>query len=174
MGKADQRDRNLRRCEFEYASAFASWCELACLLCSATVTQSTMKRIILFTTLFTTMLSFSAAAPSNPLSVGDPAPQVTAITESGVSLDLGSFYAKQKYTLVYFYPKADTPGCTAQGCSLRDSYEVLTQKSVAIIGVSTDTVKAQADFKAPPPPKLQPLEQVAHALLMTNEFLFID
>jgi peroxiredoxin Q/BCP len=107
-----------------------------------------MKRFTLFATLLTSMLSFSAAATPQPLSVGDPAPKVTSITEAGVSLELGSLYSKQKYTLVYFYPKADTPGCTAQGCSLRDSYEVLTQKGVAIVGVSTDTVKAQADFKA--------------------------
>ncbi|MEY4488001.1 MAG: hypothetical protein RIQ79_509 [Verrucomicrobiota bacterium] len=107
-----------------------------------------MKHIALFATLFITMHAFSAAATPQPLSVGDPAPKVASITEAGAPLDLGELYSNQKYTLVYFYPKADTPGCTAQGCALRDSYEVLTQKGVAIIGVSTDTVKAQADFKA--------------------------
>ncbi len=50
--------------------------------------------------------------------------------------------------MVYFYPKADTPGCTAQGCSLRDSYATLTEKGVAVVGVSTDTVRDQAAFKA--------------------------
>jgi peroxiredoxin Q/BCP len=49
--------------------------------------------------------------------------------------------------LVYFFPKADTPGCTAQGCSLRDAYEQLTQKGVAVVGVSHDDVAAQSAFK---------------------------
>jgi peroxiredoxin Q/BCP len=49
--------------------------------------------------------------------------------------------------LVYFYPKADTPGCTKQGCSLRDAYEELTDKGVAVIGVSYDTVAKQRAFK---------------------------
>jgi peroxiredoxin Q/BCP len=48
---------------------------------------------------------------------------------------------------VYFYPKADTPGCTAQGCSIRDGYESLTSKGVAVIGVSHDDVAAQKAFK---------------------------
>ena len=58
------------------------------------------------------------------LQVGDNAPEVTGTTETGQTLDLASVYPKQTYTLVYFYPKADTPGCTAQGCSLRDGYEL--------------------------------------------------
>ena len=105
-----------------------------------------MKRFALLALLFTTMISFSAAA--EPLAVGATAPKVTAQNEAGTAFDLGELYSKQKYTLVYFYPMADTPGCTAQGCALRDSYETLTQKGVAIVGVSTDSVKAQADFKA--------------------------
>lgn len=89
------------------------------------------------------MFSFSRA---ESLNVGDAAPQLTVTTEDGTSLNLGDVY-KKGYTLVYFYPKADTPGCTAQGCSLRDSYEVLTKKGVTVIGVSTDDVAAQKAFK---------------------------
>ena len=80
------------------------------------------------------------------LKVGDAAPQLTAITEQGTPINLGDVY-KKGVTLVYFYPKADTPGCTAQGCSLRDAYEALTQKGVTVIGVSTDDVAAQKAFK---------------------------
>jgi peroxiredoxin Q/BCP len=105
-----------------------------------------MKRLALLALLFTSMISFSSAA--EPLAVGSPAPKVAALTDAGATLDLGDLYSKQKYTLVYFYPRADTPGCTAQGCSLRDAYEALTQKGVAIVGVSTDSVKSQAEFKA--------------------------
>ena len=92
------------------------------------------------------MFLFSRAA-AEPLKVGDPAPAVTGITDSGEKLALADVYKQQPYTLVYFYPKADTPGCTKQGCSLRDGYEALTKKGVAGIGVSHDDVAAQKAFK---------------------------
>lgn len=87
------------------------------------------------------------SARAEPLKVGDPAPAVTGISETGQPVDFAAVYAKQPYTLVYFFPKADTPGCTKQGCSLRDAYEVLTKKGVAVIGVSHDDVAAQKAFK---------------------------
>jgi len=86
-------------------------------------------------------------AHSDPLKVGDKAPEVTAVTETGESLNLADFYKKQPYTLVYFFPKADTPGCTAKGCSLRDAYAELQEKGVGVIGVSLDKVEAQKAFK---------------------------
>lgn len=92
-------------------------------------------------------LSMSLFSFAEPLAVGAAAPAVTGTTETGASLALADVYAKQPYTLVYFYPKADTPGCTAQGCSLRDAYEELTAKGVAVIGVSTDKPDAQKAFK---------------------------
>jgi peroxiredoxin Q/BCP len=92
-------------------------------------------------------LGFSSSANAAPLKVGDAAPTVTGVTETGAKLNLGDVYKQQTYTLVYFYPKAGTKGCTAQGCSLRDSYEKLTAKGVAVIGVSTDSVEAQEKFK---------------------------
>jgi peroxiredoxin Q/BCP len=88
-----------------------------------------------------------AFARGEPLKVGDAAPAVTGVTETGAKLNLGDVYKKQTYTLVYFYPKAETKGCTAQGCSLRDGYDALTKKGVAIIGVSLDTAEAQKAFK---------------------------
>jgi peroxiredoxin Q/BCP len=89
----------------------------------------------------------AAALSGAPLKVGDPAPAVTGITETGAPLAFATVYQQQPYTLVYFYPKADTPGCTKQGCSLRDAYEALTKKGVAVIGVSHDDVAAQKAFK---------------------------
>ena len=85
-------------------------------------------------------------ARAEPLAVGAQAPAVTGITETGAKLDLGDIY-KKGYTLVYFFPKADTPGCTAEGCSLRDSFQDLTDKGVTVIGVSTDETAAQQAFK---------------------------
>jgi len=92
------------------------------------------------------LLPLSAVA-TQPLAVGDAAPAVTALADDGESLDFAQVYAKNRYTLVYFYPKAGTSGCTAQGCSLRDAYEELSERGVAVIGVSTDTVEAQRTFK---------------------------
>ena len=101
-------------------------------------------------TLFS-LAAFCVAGPllssaAEPLAVGAAAPAVTGTTETGAKLDFASVYPKG-FTLVYFYPKADTGGCTAQGCSLRDAYEALTDKGVTVIGVSTDTVAEQKAFK---------------------------
>lgn len=90
------------------------------------------------------MISPGTAAPLN---VGDPAPRISATTDKGTTLNLGDVYAKTRYALVYFYPRADTPGCTAQGCSLRDAYAELTEKGVVVIGVSNDNIEAQKAFR---------------------------
>lgn len=103
-----------------------------------------MKTLLAIVVLFTAMFSSSSA---NPINVGDAAPLASAVSDTGATVNLADVYSKNKYTLVYFYPKADTPGCTAQGCSLRDSYEALAKAGVAVVGVSTDSVKSQADFK---------------------------
>jgi peroxiredoxin Q/BCP len=103
-----------------------------------------MKRIIAFAVLLFSMFNLSSA---NPLAVGAEAPDASAPDETGHLVRLAEAYLKSEYTLVYFYPKAGTPGCTAQGCSLRDAYEVLTAKGVAIYGVSTDSVESQRKFK---------------------------
>lgn len=91
--------------------------------------------------------AMSLFAKAETLDVGADAPLVSGVTDTGSTLNFGDVYKKHRYTLVYFYPKADTPGCTKQGCSLRDAYEELTQKGVAVIGVSTDSVQAQKEFK---------------------------
>ena len=108
-------------------------------------TSSAMKsRPFILLPLFTMLFSFASA---EPLQVGAAAPAVSGVTETGASLALADVLHQNTFTLVYFYPKADTPGCTKQGCSLRDAYEELTQKGVAVIGVSTDGVEAQKAFK---------------------------
>ncbi|MCC6415102.1 MAG: peroxiredoxin [Opitutaceae bacterium] len=98
--------------------------------------------------LFLSTLLAACGAGGNPLKVGDPAPSVTALDDRGETVNLAEVYAQNGYTLVYFYPKAGTPGCTAQGCALRDAYEELTDRGVAVVGVSTDTVEEQRAFKA--------------------------
>ena len=90
-----------------------------------------------------TALTFAADAP---LAVGAAAPEVTAKDQDGKSVSFKDTYAKGT-TLVYFYPKADTPGCTKQGCSLRDSWEALKAKGVQVLGVSGDKPDAQKAFR---------------------------
>ena len=85
------------------------------------------------------------AAHADPLELGAKLPAVQQVDQDGKSVDLAA--AGQGYTLVYFYPKADTPGCTAQACSLRDAYAQLQEKGVKIFGVSTDKVEAQKAFQ---------------------------
>lgn len=94
--------------------------------------------------LFSLLFGSASAAP---LKVGDAAPVVSAVTDSGSTLDLGDVYKKNKYTLVWFYPRALTGGCTKQGCSLRDAGADLTKHGVAVVGVSTDTIAKQKEFK---------------------------
>jgi peroxiredoxin Q/BCP len=86
-------------------------------------------------------------AQADPLKVGAAAPVVTGTTDAGTKLNLGDIYKNNAYTLVWFYPKALTGGCTKQGCSLRDASADLKQHGVAVVGVSNDTVEKQKEFK---------------------------
>jgi peroxiredoxin Q/BCP len=103
--------------------------------------------LLVLVSLFAVACSDQKSGSTGPLAVGGSAPAVSGITDSGASLSLVDVYAQQAYTLVYFYPKAGTSGCTAQGCSLRDAYEDLAAKGVAVVGVSTDSVAEQKAFK---------------------------
>ncbi len=96
--------------------------------------------------LFVAMNIFSILAHADPLAIGTASPQITAIDQNGQTVVFGDVY-KKGITLVYFYPKAETPGCTAEACSLRDAYESLHAKGLQIIGVSKDTVAAQKKFQ---------------------------
>lgn len=80
------------------------------------------------------------------LDVGDMLPAVPAQNQDGHVLSLADAGATG-YLLVYFYPKADTPGCTRQACGLRDAYADLLEKGVKVIGVSMDEAAAQKAFK---------------------------
>ena len=78
------------------------------------------------------------------LAHGDKAPAFTLPDQDGKSVKLSDF--KGRKVLLYFYPKADTPGCTAQSCSVRDSRKELTALGVAALGISPDTPQAQKQF----------------------------
>ncbi len=100
-----------------------------------------------FLTLMSLLTFLGLAARAESLKVGDAAPAVSALTDEGKTLNLADVYAANNYTLVWFYPKALTGGCTKQGCSLRDASADLKAKGVAVVGVSFDTVEKQKEFK---------------------------
>lgn len=93
------------------------------------------------------LLSLPRALLADPLEVGAEAPKLTVTTDTGESLDLAEAYAEGP-VLIYFYPKAATPGCTKQACNLRDNFEDLKEAGITILGVSRDSVESQAEFKA--------------------------
>jgi peroxiredoxin Q/BCP len=70
------------------------------------------------------------------LQIGSPAPAFSANNQNGELKTLASYSGKK--LVLYFYPKDDTPGCTAEACSLRDNYEALLAQGYAILGVSPD------------------------------------
>jgi len=78
------------------------------------------------------------------LNVGDKAPAFTLLDQDGKKASLSSF--KGKNVLLYFYPKADTPGCTKQACSIRDSSKDLKKLEVVSIGISPDEPSKQKKF----------------------------
>ncbi len=78
------------------------------------------------------------------LKEGDAAPDFAAPNEKGEIVRLSDF--KGKKLVLYFYPKDDTPGCTAEACSLRDGYSQFVSKGYAILGVSPDSAKKHVKF----------------------------
>jgi thioredoxin-dependent peroxiredoxin len=78
--------------------------------------------------------------------LGKQAPAFSALDENGNTISLNDFTGKK--LVLYFYPKDDTPGCTAEACSLRDNYNDLIAKGYAVLGVSPDDSKKHTKFIA--------------------------
>ena len=78
------------------------------------------------------------------LQVGDKAPEVLGINQDGNEIRLSDFAGKK--LVLYFYPKDNTPGCTAQACSLRDEYAELRIKGYEVLGVSADSAASHQKF----------------------------
>ncbi len=84
-----------------------------------------------------------------PLAIGDQISSITALNQDAKPVSFDEIFSKGT-TLVYFYPKADTPGCTAEACSLRDGWEALRDmagQKIQILGVSKDKPEAQKKFQ---------------------------
>lgn len=82
-----------------------------------------------------------------PIKVGDTAPDFTLPAQSGEQISLSSLLAHGPVVL-YFYPKDNTAGCTAEACAFRDSYEVFKEAGAEVVGVSRDSVDSHTAFAA--------------------------
>jgi peroxiredoxin Q/BCP len=78
------------------------------------------------------------------LKIGDQAPEIISSLGDGKKLQLSHFQGKK--VILYFYPKDDTPGCTAEACNLRDNYNELLKRGFQIIGVSADSELSHQKF----------------------------
>lgn len=80
------------------------------------------------------------------LNIGDSAPDFEAQTDNGDKLKL-SEVLKEKEVILYFYPKDETPGCTAEACTFRDNWDSIRELGAEVIGVSSDTTESHRKFK---------------------------
>ncbi len=80
------------------------------------------------------------------LQVGDKAPAFEGIDQDSNPIKLSDFSGKK--LVLYFYPKDNTPGCTAQSCNLRDNYDALLKAGYAVVGISSDSPKKHQNFIA--------------------------
>jgi thioredoxin-dependent peroxiredoxin len=83
---------------------------------------------------------------SNQLAVGDPAPTFTLTDADGLPVSLSEF--KDRSVVVYFYPKAETPGCTTEACDFRDNLASLQGAGFSVVGISPDTPEELAAFSS--------------------------
>jgi len=79
------------------------------------------------------------------IGVGDTAPDFTKSTQNGDTISL-SRYRGDKTVVLYFYPKDETPGCTAEACTFRDNFEDFVEAGAVVIGVSQDSEKSHKSF----------------------------
>ena len=82
----------------------------------------------------------------HPLQVGDPAPDLELLSDSGAKVRLSDFRGKR--VVLYFYPKDDTKGCTAQACGFRDEYPQIEERNAVVLGVSPDSAESHRKFKS--------------------------
>ena len=78
------------------------------------------------------------------LKIGDKAPNFEAKDQAGNTIKLSDYIGKK--LVLFFYPKASTPGCTAEACDLRDNYQTFLSKGYEVLGVSADSAKRQQNF----------------------------
>lgn len=101
--------------------------------------------LIIYLLLFTAYLTFNKDKHMNEIKVGSTIPAFTLPDQNGNLFDINSVLGK-KNMVIYFYPKDDSPGCTAQACAFRDQFEVFSDADAVIIGISSQSVKSHKEF----------------------------
>jgi thioredoxin-dependent peroxiredoxin len=93
------------------------------------------------------MYTLAGVLPEGALTVeeGKPAPDFELTSDAGENVRLSDL--KGKPVVVYFYPKDDTPGCTAQACGIRDNYEAFAERGAVVLGISPDDESSHVKFK---------------------------
>ncbi len=86
------------------------------------------------------------SVPANVPAVGSPAPDFALLADDGQTVRLSDLRGQR--VVLYFYPKDDTPGCTAQACGFRDSYVEINEKNAVVFGISPDGVKSHVKFRS--------------------------
>ncbi len=97
-------------------------------------------------TLFAAFILTASPVLADLIGVGANVPDASARDQNGKDVVLKEVFSRG-VTLVYFYPKSDTPGCTKQACSMRDDWKTLQEKGIQVLGVSGDPVSAQKAFE---------------------------
>ena len=82
------------------------------------------------------------------LKIGDKMPSFEVMDQDGKMVSSEEFVGNGKKTIIYFYPKDNTSGCTAEACSFRDNYAALTAAGYNVVGVSKDSAKSHTGFRA--------------------------
>lgn len=98
-----------------------------------------MKNIFVLLSLLASHITFAA-----DLKAGDTAPDFKTKTQAGTDFSLEA--RKGSWTVLYFYPKAETPGCTTQACAFRDSIKIIREQGAEVFGISVNSVEDQAKF----------------------------
>ncbi|HEX7357936.1 MAG TPA: peroxiredoxin [Ignavibacteriaceae bacterium] len=104
-----------------------------------------MKWIFIITLLTAVMVLQSCGGNAENLKVGNPAPDFTLQDSDGNNYTLSDYRGKSP-VVVYFYPKANSPGCTTEACGIRDSFAKFKENNIIIFGVSVDSKKAIKEF----------------------------
>jgi len=101
--------------------------------------------LLIYMLLFISYLTFSQKNTMDKIKIGSSIPAFTLPDQNGNLFDINSVIGK-KNLVIYFYPKDDSPGCTAQACSFRDQFEVFTEADAVIIGISSQSVESHKEF----------------------------
>ena len=101
--------------------------------------------LIVYLLLFTSYLTFSQKNKMNEIKIGSSIPAFILPDQNGNLFDINSVIGK-KNLVIYFYPKDDSPGCTAEACSFRDQFEVFKEADALIIGISGQSVESHKEF----------------------------